>query len=267
MKAFLVHLSYDFRATLRDRSMLLMTYLFPLFFFVMMGLLMTKANPTFNQILIPSMILVAVMSGMLMGMPAPLQSAGEHGIFRSYKINGVPSLSILIIPVISSILHMVIISAIIILAGHLFFDAVLPVSWDQFILVWAIALLTYAGLGVLIGVASPNSRATVLISQLIFVPSMILGGLMMPASMLPDSLSKIALILPTSHAMSAFQSLAYGQTSTVNGGLELVLLLASGLLAIGLAAYLFQWDKNLKRPHSVWLALLTAAPFAVAFFL
>jgi ABC-2 type transport system permease protein len=267
MKAFLVHLSYDFRATLRDKSMLLMTYLFPLFFFVMMGLLMTKANPTFNQILIPSMILVAVMSGMLLGMPTPLQNAADHGIFRSYKINGVPSLSILIIPVISSILHMAIISAIILIAGHVFFDAVLPVRWDLFILVWAIALLTYAGLGVLIGVASPNSRATILISQLIFVPSMILGGLTMPASMLPDSLAKIALILPTSHAMSAFQSLAYGQTSTVNGGLELVLLMASGLLALGLAVYLFQWDKNLKRPHSAWLALLAITPFAVALFI
>ena len=37
MTAFVSHLSYDFRTGLRDRSLMLMNYLFPLFFFVMMA--------------------------------------------------------------------------------------------------------------------------------------------------------------------------------------------------------------------------------------
>lgn len=267
MKAFFSHLSYEFRATLRDKSMLLMTYLFPLFFFVMMGLLMTKANPNFNKTLIPSMILVAVMSGMLLGMPAPLLSARENGILRSYKVNGVPSLSILIIPVITLIMHMAIISAIIAVAGYFFFDAVLPANWGMFLLVWFVSLLTYAGIGLLIGVTSPNSRATVMISQLIFVPSMILGGLMMPVSILPASLAKIALVLPTSHSMSAFNSLAFLQAGAINGWMELVILLVSGLVAFCLAVYLFQWDNTIKRRHPAWLALIAIVPYLISFIL
>jgi ABC-2 type transport system permease protein len=264
MNAFMNHLAYEFKATLRDKSLLLMTYLFPLFFFVMMGLLMTKANPAFTQTMTPAMILVAVMSGMLLGMPAPLLSAKESGIFRSYRVNGVPSLSIVAIPFITSILHMAIISAIIIVAGDLFFKAAIPLHWGGFILVWLVSLITYAGIGVLIGIVSPNSRASVLISQLIFVPSMILGGLMMPVSMLPASLAKIAMILPTSHSMSAFSSLAYGYPVSVNGWVELGLLLFSGLFSFSLAIFLFQWDNTIKRNHPAWLGLLALLPYIAA---
>ena len=47
MTAFLHHLAYDFRTGLRDKTQMLMFYLFPLFFYAMMGLLMGKVNPTF----------------------------------------------------------------------------------------------------------------------------------------------------------------------------------------------------------------------------
>lgn len=264
MKAFLFHLNYEFRATLRDKSLLLMTYLFPLFFFVMMGLLMTKAFPAFTETMIPAMILVAVMSGMLLGMPSPLLSARETGILRSYKINGVPSLSIISIPVITSMMHMALISIIIAVAGRVFFHATLPVNWGLFLVVWLITLFTYAGIGVLIGVASANSRASILISQLIFVPSMILGGLMMPVSMLPASLVKVAGLLPTTHAMNAFTHLAYTQTLSMAGWEELVILLASGLIAFAMTIYLFQWDNTLKRQHPAWLGVLCIVPYLAA---
>jgi ABC-2 type transport system permease protein len=263
MKAFFYHLAYEFRATLRDKSLLLMTYLFPLFFFVMMGLLMTKANPVFVNTMIPAMILVAVMSSMLMGMPSPLVSARETGIFRSYKINGVPSLSILIIPVIASILNMIVISVIIAVAGYLFFDAVLPTNWGLFVLIWIVVLISYAGLGALIGTAAPNSRAVVLLAQLVFVPSMILGGLMMPVSMLPASLAKIANLLPTTHAMAAFNQLAYQQHGATGGWTSLVVLLVSGIASFGLAVFLFEWDPTLKRRHPAWLAILALVPYMI----
>lgn len=69
-----------------------------------------------------------------------------------------------------------------------------------------------AGLSVLIGVISPSSRMTVLWSQLVFIPSMILGGRMLSFSMLPGAISKIALLLPATHAMNAFRGLAQNLT-------------------------------------------------------
>lgn len=264
MKAFFTHLSYEFRATLRDKTLLLMNYLFPLFFFVMMGLLMGKVNPTFKDTMIPGMILVAIMSSTLLAMPSPMLTSRESGVFRSFKINGVPSLSIIIIPILNALLHMLVVSVIIILAGHFFFEGVLPGNWLYFGIVWLVSFLAFSGLGMLIGVVASNSRSTVLIAQLIFVPSMILGGLMMPTSVLPKSLSLIGNLLPTGHAMGAFIALSAGQTPVADGFLQLGLLLVTGLLALGLSVYLFHWDNSIKRQRPALLGLLVILPFVVS---
>ena len=109
---------------------------------------------------------------------------------------------------------------------------------------------------------SSDTRATVLWSQLIFLPSMLLGGLMMPLSVLPESVRPFSLLLPTAHAMQALSGLAYGQPTVVNPVVSVLVLLASTVLAFGLAVYLFNWDnKNRTRHGSPVMALLVLVPY------
>jgi ABC-2 type transport system permease protein len=264
MTAFMYHLNYDFRTGLRDRSLLLMNYLFPLFFYVMMGLLMTGINPTFSETLIPAMIIVAVMACALLGLPNPIVAAREAGIFRSFKINGVPALSIVSIPVLSSLLHMALVATIITLTAGRFFNALAPENWGFFILIFLLVTFAIAGIGMLIGVVSTNGRTTILISQLIFLPSMMLSGLMLPTSMLPPSLYRVALLLPPTYAMNAWRGLSFGLPASFSPYWSMVILLAGGLIAFGLAIYLFDWDSNNKsRRHNPLLALIALAPYVI----
>ena len=148
----------------------------------MLGALMTAVNPLFRETMIPAMIIFAVLSGTLLSLPDALVTARKAGIFRSYKINGVPALSILIIPALAVLLHLVVIMIIITSTAPLAFSAPLPVNWLGFALVFAISVATCAGLSLLIGVVSSSSQMTVLLGQTIFLPSMLLGGLMLPTS-------------------------------------------------------------------------------------
>jgi ABC-2 type transport system permease protein len=264
MNAFIHHFMYDFRTGLRDKSLLLLNYLFPLGFYVLMGLLMTGLNPTFSPTMIPTMILVAMMANTLLGLPNPVVDAREAGIFRSFKINGVPALSIVSIPVLSSFLHIVLVSLIITLTAGPFFKAGIPLHWGFFVLVFLVTSFTMASLGMLIGVISPNSRLIVLFSQSIFLPSMILGGLMIPTNMLPASLYRISLLLPTTYAMNAWRGLAFGLPTTFAPVWGLLILLSSGFIAFALAVYLFNWDsKNKRSGHNPFLALLTLLPYVL----
>jgi ABC-2 type transport system permease protein len=120
----------------------------------------------------------------------------------------------------------------------------------------------------LISVISSSSRAVVLWSQLIFLPSMMIGGLMIPYSMLPGALSKVALILPATHAMNVFQGLAQNQVAAFNPLWSVLILLAGGILSVGLANYLFCWDSHntARRGHPA-LALLALLPYTVGIIL
>jgi ABC-2 type transport system permease protein len=268
MTAFANHFSYEFKTGLRNPTLLLMNYLFPLGFYAVMGLVMTKINPGFTELLIPAMVVLAAMTSTILGLPGPLVEMREAGVFRSFKINGVPVLSILVIPMLTTIFHALIVSVIIALTGAPLFDGAAPVNWAAFALVALVTVFTFGAIGSLIGVVATNSRGTVLYSQLIFLPSMLLGGMMMPLSILPASVRPISMLLPTAYAMQAFTGLAYRQEALVNPAAALAILAASGVLAFGLAAYLFNWDsRNSARRGHPLLALLALAPYLVGMFL
>jgi ABC-2 type transport system permease protein len=265
MSAFTVHLSYEFRTGVRNWALLLMTYLLPLGFFLMMALVMPGLNPFFLPVMVPAMVVFAILAATLLGLPDPLVNAREAGIFRSYKINGIPVTSILLIPALTTALHLGIVVAIITVTGGAVFEAPLPESWAGFLLTFAATTLACTGLSVLIGVASPSSRVQLLWSQMVFLPCMLLGGMMIPWARLPPVAGKVALLLPATHAMNAFRDLAMGGAADFDPWLSITVLVASGALGFALAAYLFSWDRHsTKRRGHPALGLLVLLPYAAA---
>jgi len=262
MKAFSLHFSFEFCAALRNRTLLLMNYLLPLGFFGLVGGMMVAINPYFGDQMIPAMVTFAVLSGAILGLPAPLVDAREAGILRSFKTNGVPALSLLAIPALSTILHMLVVAAIITIAAPLLFSSPLPENWLSYVVILVLFLLTCCSQGLLIGVVSGSSRSTVLWSQLIYLPSMMLSGMMVPADLLPEAFVKISHLLPATYAMQSFLGLAYGRESLYNPLMGALVLLAGTVLAFALAGYLFNWDSsnNNRRGHPA-LAFLAQLPY------
>jgi ABC-2 type transport system permease protein len=268
MNAFIHHFTFEFRAGVRNKQLLLMNYLFPLGFYLMMGFIMAAINPLFRQDIIPAMVVFSTLAATLLGIPDPLVNARENGIFRSYKINGIPSSSILSIPALTTFLHLVIVAVLITATAPLLFNAPSPENWLNFALIFIALAFACAGLSVLIGVVSPSSRMTVLWSQLVFVPSMLLGGLMVPYSMLPDIARKFAQLLPATHAMNAFNGLAMGKIAVFPPWGSVIILIVSGFLAFGLSAFLFSWDsRNTTRRGHPLLALMFLLPYIAGIFL
>jgi ABC-2 type transport system permease protein len=134
---------------------------------------------------------------------------------------------------------MLIVTLIILVTATPLFEAPPPSAWGWFLLVTLCTVAAFTGLGVLIGVVSANSRATLLWSQLIFLPSMLISGLMMPLAILPPSAQTLARLLPTTYAMNAYNGLAFG-----------------------LAILLFNWDRQNRtaRLHPAF-GLLAMLPY------
>jgi len=262
MKAFFAHFSFEFLTGIRNRNLLLLTYLLPLGFYLMMGFVMVEINPLFLDNMVPAMVIFGILSAALLGIPDPLVNAREQGIFRSYKINGVPSISVLLIPAITTIIHLMVVTAIITATAEPLFKAPLPENWGGYLLAFLAAAVAMTGLSVLIGVISKTSRMTVLWSQLVYLPSMLLGGLMIPYSLLPDSVQRISRLLPATQAINAFQGLAMGRSPDFSPWASLATLFGGGFLALGLAVLLFSWDsRNSTRKAHPLLGLIALLPY------
>lgn len=268
MNAFASHFGFEFRTGIRNKNLLLMNYLFPLGLYVMMSLMMPGINPLFQDVIIPGMVTFGILAATLLGLPDPLVNAREAGIFRSYKINGVPATSILLIPALSTILHILVVAIVITITAPIFFRAPAPQNYATFFLAVLAMAVACTGLSVLIGVIAPNSRLTILFSQAIFLPSMLIGGIMVPYSMLPGAAAKVSLLLPATHAMNALNGLAMGRTADFYPWGSLLTLFVGGLTAFMLAWYLFRWDSTSseRRGHPL-LALLALVPYAAWLFI
>jgi ABC-2 type transport system permease protein len=268
MNAFIYHFAFEFRAGIRHKQLLVMNYLFPVGYYMLMGFIMAGINPQFREDLIPAMIIFSTLAATLLGIPLGIATARENGIFRSYKINGVPAISILTISALTTNLHLFITAVLITVSAPLLFDAAVPVNWLNFGLVFTLTTVSYASMSALIGVVSPNSRVTIMWSQLIFVTSILLGGLMIPNNILPEAAGKISKLLPATHAMNTFNSLAMGKSVDFSPQGSIIVLMLGSVLAFGLAVYLFSWDQHnsTRRGHPL-LGLLAFVPYAISIFL
>lgn len=267
MKAIINHLSFEFKSILRDKTLLLMNYLFPLTFYFMMAAIMPSINPDFTKTMIPSMIVFTIIVSTLLGMPNPIVSSKEKGIYRSYKIYGVPLRSVLLIPVITTMIHITIVSLIIFITGSTIFNAEMPQNPLSFIGIYFITLFAFSGLGLLVGVCSPNGRITVLLAQLIFLPSMLLGGIMLPTNILSETMQQIARILPSTPAMNIFYTVSYNHEALYSVSGSIIVLILGGLLSYFLAAYLFTWDPKENKQARNIIGIAALLPYIISIFI
>jgi len=92
----------------------------------------------------------------------------------------------------------------------------------------------------------------------VFIPSLMLGGLMMPTEILPPALARLSMVFPASHAMRAFGGGGGWEAATAILGL-------GALLASACALLLYDWEPQGGRPAArKLLALVALLPYAAS---
>lgn len=264
IEGLVAHAAVEFRTGVRDRTLLLMTYLFPLGFYGFMGVFMTEMNPEFAGVMIPGMAVFAMLAAAMFGLPGPLISARETGVLRSYRINGVPTGAVFGVPAATTVAHLLVVGAIVALSAPLLFDAPSVGNVAAFALVLVVAATTHAALGALIGVVSANNRISVLWSQILFLPSVLLAGIIVPFEQIPDAFQPLSLLLPASYAMEAFRGLAFGAETLVAPWLAVAVLAVGAAVALALTRLCYAWDDHGagRRLHPAF-GLLAIVPYAI----
>ena len=244
MNAIAVHFLIETKASLRKKQQMFLSYLFPLGFFLMMGAVMPQLNPLFLNDMIPAMIMFAVMASSLLGLPDTFVTSRESGVFRGYRINGVKPAPLIFIPSVISMIHMLVVSFIILALSPALFNAPSPDKTFRLILIILLSCFCFSGISTLIGIISSNSRVSVMLSQIIFIPSMIIGGLMIPYEMLPVNVKTAVLFIPSTHCMNLFKAWAFGSETNLSISVSTATLTAAGMISYLLAAFFFRWNSG-----------------------
>ena len=198
MGAFLYGISLQWKLDIRSKTLLITCYIVPLLFFAVMGGIFTSVMPEARYTLIQSMTVFGVTMGALIGLPPSLVEIYSSDIKKVYKANGVPLYLGLVTMFLSAFVHLMISSVIILLLAPILFEATLPVQLPFFFLALAIYIIVSLSIGSILGLTVKNQAKLTMIAQLVFLPSIMLSGIMFPIELLPDFLKTIRYIYPAS---------------------------------------------------------------------
>ena len=206
MKAFGYTLYLKTKLDFKSSDILITNYLVPLIFFGVMGVVFTSIMPESKETLISSMTIFAVTMGALIGIPASVAEYFKNDLRKSFRSAGIPLSTIVLTSIISGLVNLSIVSFIIYIIAPLVFDAAVPTNLLLYLFSFTVFIITTILIGILIGLISKNSSQLTIVSQVIFLPSMMLSGIMFPAEMLPSVLQYVGYALPASHAMTMMTS-------------------------------------------------------------
>ena len=198
MNGFLYGAALQWKLDIRSKSLLVTCYIVPLIFFLLMGGIFTSVMPEMRRTLIQSMIVMSVSMGAFIGLPPSLIETYGSDVKKVYKANGVPIYLGIVTMFFSAFVHLMISCVIILLLAPILFEAALPTQLPFFFLALAIYIIVSLSIGSILGLAVKNQAKLTMIAQLVFLPSIMLSGIMFPIELLPDFLETIGRIFPAS---------------------------------------------------------------------
>lgn len=198
MGAFLYGVSLQWKLDIRSKTLLITCYIVPFLFFAIMGGIFTSVMPESRYTLIESMTIFGVTMGALIGLPPSLVEIYSSDIKKVYKANGVPLYLGLILINISAYIHLLIMSAILYFAAPLVFHAETPDNPGRYFITLAVFIAASLGIASIIGLAVKDQAKTSMVSIIIFLPSIMLSGIMFPMELLPKVFETVGKIFPAS---------------------------------------------------------------------
>lgn len=237
MKAFVYTLYLKSKLDIKSAEMIITYYLVPLLFFAVMGTVFTSTNPESKETIIASMTIFAVTMGAFIGTPSGLLQYFQNDMRKTFKSAGIPLRTIVTTTFISGFINLSVVSIIIYLVSPVLFDGLRPESIALHIGGAAVFIAASLLVGITLGMHSRSSSKLTMISQVIFLPSMLLSGIMFPADMLPLPLEYAGYVLPATNGMKIIT----GNGETFNYlFLALVIILCVVLTTLRLRKYRYE---------------------------
>lgn len=205
MSAFLYSAVLQWKLDLRNKEVLLTYYVVPLVFFGFMGGIFTSIDPISKETLIESMTVFGVTMGAFLGTPSPLVELYGSEIKKAYKVGNIPLWVSAVNNFISAFIHILIMSIVIFLVAPIAFDAKVPENTSLYFISLAFFIVSCLSVGTALGLLIKRATKLVMVSQFLFLPSVMLSGIMFPADMLPKTLQNVGKIFPATWGFQLMQ--------------------------------------------------------------
>lgn len=252
MSAFITQLRLGLTLAIRNRMALIYGFIFPLIFLVAFWVLY-RHDEVPIALHLGELLTVTILGGACFGLPTTLVNERERGVWRRYRLT--PTAPWLFIAgTLTTRFILILAAALLQIALACALGMPAPAHPFGLLLAFVMTVLAFMGLGLIIAVLSDNVPTVQALGQCIFLPMLIIGGVAVRLTALPEWALYVSAFFPGRYAVSALQSNTTG--AGLSGvGFELLALGLIGAAALVAGLRLFRWDtaRSNSQGNRLWL--------------
>lgn len=247
MKTFRTMLKTELKLSLRGMDMLIFAILMPLAVMVLLGIIYGNkpafegAQYTFLEQSFGALSSIAICAGGVMGLPLVVSEYRNRKILKRLKVTPVSPAMVLFVQVAIYALYSLISLALLYLAAKLFFDIQLEGSPLVFAGGYLLVMLSIFSIGMMVGGIAPNTKIAGVIASALYFPMLIFSGATLPYEIMPETLQRIADVLPLTQGVKLLKAATLGLPAD-NIILPLILMAVIAVICIGISIRFFKWE-------------------------
>src|SRR3954466_13228696 len=262
MKAFIALTKIDLKLALRNRSVLIFNYFFPLIFFFVFGFSMDAQQGSRIIYIMTMVITIGILGNGLFGAGMRAVEDRETNVLRRYKVTPITPVPLLLASMVTGVvLYLPSLIVLLILANRLFGMAV-PPNLLSLVLFAIIACLAFRSIGLIIAAVVNSAQESLILIQPLYMAMLFLSGATFPITFFPSWLQIVTQFIPATYLITGLSGILQKGESILHNWLSVVALLVTAAVAMFIASKLFRWEKEEKLRNTAKLWVLAAlAPF------
>lgn len=177
----------------------------------------------------------------LMCLPLTLSEYREKKILKRFRATPLSPHYVIIAQIGVNLLMTVVGMLLLFITARIVFDLHFMGDFLPVVAVFLFSTLSIFSLGFLIAAVAPNMMAATAIAYLVYFPMLFLTGATIPIEMMPETMQKIAAVLPVTHVVKAMKAVWLGE-SIASVSNSLLLLAGITVVCYFLSFKLFRWE-------------------------
>jgi len=242
---------YDMRAFWRNPASAFFTIVFPLMFLVIFNLIFgdqtidtPQGELDTSTFYVPAIVAMGVIGACYTNIAIGTAFARDRGVLKRIRGTPLPALAFLTGRILQAIGVAILLVAVVLTMGVLFYGVDLPTStFPAFVVTLLVGSACFCALGLAVTAIIPNADASPAVVNASILPLLFISNIFIPTTTAPSWLNDFASIFPVVHFASALHG-AFSPFETGSGfeAKAIAVMLAWMVVGIALSARFFSWE-------------------------
>jgi ABC-2 type transport system permease protein len=244
MIRFLTLFKTELKLTLRSLDMVIFAVIMPVVVLVIVGVIFGDGGETgMIASTFGAFLAIGICAVGLMGLPLTLAEYRHRKVLKRLQVTPVHPGLLLSVQLATQTLVAVVSALLVTIAARLLFGLDLPGSPVMIVGAFLLVLISIFSLGLMIASSARDVRRAGMIASLLYFPMLLFSGTTIPFPVFPESVQRVASVLPLRHGIALLNGVAQGER--LGSFLpEIGLLVALAVVGIAVSIRTFRWDMD-----------------------